>query len=69
MTDPDTTGKGNIGKTHKAWVLILGGMILVAVVNVVIAFRMKPDDFDQNWRHGDAAPSQAVVLDAGVSPN
>ena len=63
-----TEGKGNIGKTHKAWVLILGGMILVAVVNLVIAFRMKPDDFDQNWRYSDAAPS-AAVLDAGVTPN
>ena len=67
--DRDSSGKGKIGKSCKAWALVLGGMILVGVVNVVIAFRMKPAGFDENWRHADAAPAVVSKSKASHQPD
>ncbi len=61
--------------SRKAWALVLGGMIVVGVVNVYIAVRHLPKNFD-NWDYADAsmpataptpAPAPTTNLDAGVS--
>jgi hypothetical protein len=55
---------GPIGRSGKAWALVIGGMILVGAVNVFIAWKwFIPDDMDRYWTDPDAGlvvPDDAV---------
>lgn len=80
MSEPEREPKQRkpMWNSRKAWALVLGGMLVVGAVNVYIAVRHLPSNFDK-WDYTDAAvpatnpstaPAQAPAaptLDAGVS--
>ncbi len=59
---------GPIGRSAKAWALVIGGMIVVGVVNVIIAWKwFFPDSLNRAW-DPDAAVEPAPPADAVPTP-
>jgi hypothetical protein len=48
--------------SRKAWALVLGGMIIIGLINLWLGLGSVPDGFDDNWRYADAG----VGIDSGI---
>jgi len=59
---------GPIGRSAKAWALVIGGMIVVGIVNVILGWHwFFPDEMDKNWEPPDAGAAAAASAPDGAA--
>ena len=61
---------GPIGRSAKAWALVIGGMIVVGAVNVLIAWKwFFPDSLSRSWDPDAAVEAPTPAADAAPTPS